>query len=64
MVRILEERIFEDSKRYISIACLSTDSKPTADIVTGSSAIEVDTSDAYLFDEVSGAWIKAGGDDA
>lgn len=64
MVRILEERIFEDKKKYISCACLSTDTKPTEDIVTGSSAIEVDTADAYLFDEVSGDWIKAGGDGA
>ena len=64
MIRILDERIFEDKKRYVSIACLSTDTKPTNDIVTGSSAIEVDTSDAYLFDEVSGTWIKAGGEGA
>ena len=61
MVRILEQRIIEGNKKYIDCACLSNDTKPTADIVTGSTALEVDTSDAYFFDEVSGTWIKAAG---
>ena len=36
MVRILHERIIEGNKKYIEAAGLSTDSKPTANIVTGS----------------------------
>ena len=45
-------------KSLIQIACLSTNTKPTAGIVTGSVAIEVDTGDFYLFDEVSATWNK------
>lgn len=61
MVRILEQRIIEGNKKYIECACLSTDSKPAADIATGSNALEVDTSDVYFFDEVSSTWIKSAG---
>ena len=56
MVRILEERTFVPDKKYIEAAGLSTDSKPTANIVTGSKFIEVDTGTVYFFDEVSNAW--------
>lgn len=61
MIRILEERIIEGNKKYIEAMGLSTDSKPTAGIVTGSVFVEVDKSDAYFFNETSGAWVKAGG---
>ena len=44
MVRILTETIVEGIKRYIEAACLSTDTKPVDDLVTGSVMIEVDTS--------------------
>ena len=56
MVRILEERTFVPDKKYIEAAGLSTDSKPKANIVTGSQFIEVDTGTVYFFDEVSNAW--------
>ena len=36
MIRITHERIIEGNKKYIEAAGLSTDSKPTVDIVTGS----------------------------
>jgi hypothetical protein len=55
MVRILEERTFVPDKKYIEAAGLSTDTKPEANIVTGSSFLEVDTGDAYLFDETAAA---------
>lgn len=58
MVRILTERIIEENKRYIEAAGLSTDSKPTADIVTGSVFVEVNTGDGYLFNEAAAAWVK------
>lgn len=58
MVRILTERIVEGNKRYIEAAGLSTDSKPTADIVTGSVFVEVNTGDGYLFNEAASAWVK------
>jgi hypothetical protein len=55
MVRILVQNTFDSEKNYIEAAGLSTDTKPETDIVTGSSFIEVDTGDAYLFDESAAA---------
>ena len=61
MVRILTETIVEGIKRYIEAACLSTDTKPVDDLVTGSVMIEVDTSKAYMYDEDSSEWVELGG---
>ena len=59
MVRILKDQVFQDGKHYIEAAGLSTDSKPTAGIVTGSVFVEVDTGDGYLFKEAdSPEWVK------
>lgn len=59
MVRILVENTFVEGKTYIEAAGLSTDSKPTAGIVTGSLFMEVNTGDVYAFDETSdGTWNK------
>lgn len=58
MVRVLNERIIEGNKKFIEAAGLSTDSKPTANLVTGSKFTEADTGDVYLFDEVGGTWAK------
>ena len=57
MVRILTETIVEGTKRYIEAACLSTDTKPVDDLVTGSVLIEVDMSKAYMYDEDSSEWV-------
>lgn len=61
MIRKIVNRAYNDDLRYVEISCLSTDTKPTEGIVTGSVAMEVDTGDAYFFDEESGTWKKAGG---
>ena len=59
MVRILTENAFVEGKNYIEAAGLSTDSKPTAGIVTGSLFMEVDSGDIYAFDETGdGTWNK------
>lgn len=59
LVRILTERTFTGNTRYIEAAGLSTDSKPTAGIVTGSLFLEVDSGDVYAFAEGdSPAWNK------
>lgn len=58
MVRILTERIIEGNKKYIEAAALSTDSKPTADLVTGSVLVTVDNGKCYLFNETSGSWVE------
>lgn len=57
MVRILVQNGFDGEKNYIEAAGLSTDSKPTGNIVTGSLFLEVDTGDVYAFAEGdSPAW--------
>lgn len=56
MVRILVHNGFDEEKDYIEAAGLSTDSKPSENIVTGSLFMEVDTGDIYAFDETGAAW--------
>ena len=56
MIRALVEQTFDASKKYLVLAGLSTDSKPTTGIVTGSKFIEVDTGVNYVFDEVGCTW--------
>lgn len=56
MIRNLVENSFTGEKKYIEAAGLSTDSKPTSGIVTGSVFLEVDTGKVYLFDEVGSQW--------
>ena len=58
MVRKVEDCVFNDGKHYIKAYGLSTDSKPTDGIITGSSFNEVDTGKRFLFDEVSKTWTE------
>lgn len=63
MVRISKITDFYDSetnsaKQLVSVACLSTDTKPTVGIATGSDLTEVDTGTVYFFDEASGDWVE------
>ena len=58
MIRKLVENAYADGKNYVELACLSSDTKPTAGIVTGSLALEVDTGDMYAFDETGAEWDK------
>ena len=63
MIRTLELKPFTDGLNLVKLAGLSTDTKPTTGIVTGSEFLEVDTGDVYAFAEGdSPAWnkIKAG----
>lgn len=66
MVAYIKKRLYSwmpgnIQKLYVEVACLSTDSKPTTDIVTGSFAIEVDTGFLYVFDADSATWNNIGG---
>lgn len=36
----------------------STDTKPTTNLVNGSTFVEVDTGDLYLFNEATSSWVK------
>jgi len=62
MINVVKEDnvIFTDWGRTSlqEMFCLSTDTKPTEGLQTGSVAIEVDTGDGYLFDSVSQTWKK------
>lgn len=61
MLRITKEKEVQnmpslDAVKYVEGFCLSTDTKPTDRIATGSNIIEVDTGDVYFFDEESASW--------
>ena len=59
MIRKLVENTFTDGKKYVEIACLHDDTKPTGGMATGSLAMEVDTGDIYAYDETGdGTWGK------
>lgn len=58
MIRILESRIIDGAASYIECACLSTDTKPTEHVCTGSLALEVDTGDVYAYNETVAEWDK------
>lgn len=60
MIRAIVERAFTPEKNYVELFGLSTDSKPTTGIVTGSVFVEVDTVKAYLFNETASAWVEVG----
>jgi len=60
MVRIVEEKIIDENKRYIEAYGLSTDTKPTELLITGSIFVEVNTGNAYLWDETGATWNKVG----
>lgn len=62
MIRIIVDRTFEGGKNYIEAAGLSTDTKPTGTIITGSLFLEADTGKVYVYDETGdGAWTEIGG---
>ena len=61
MVRVLNERIFGDGKKFIEGACVDADvtNLPTTGIVTGSKMTCADSGDVYMFAEGdSPAWGK------
>lgn len=59
MIRYLIHRPTTDGKVYAVIAGLSTDTKPTAGLITGSRFVAADTGAAYLFNETASAWAKS-----
>ena len=61
MIRILNERVFEDGKLLIEGACVDADvtDLPKTGIVTGSTMTCADSGDVYMFAEGdSPAWGK------
>ena len=53
---------YNNGVRYVRFDghCLSTDTKPVANVLNGSSLIEMDTGIIYFFDEESGSWLAFG----
>lgn len=45
-----------DAVLYIEGFCVSTDTKPTDRIATGSNIIEVDTGNVFFYDEEAATW--------
>ena len=58
MIRFYKSEQADNEKIMIEIACLSTDTKPTDGIATGSLALEVNTGKLYAFDEVGENWAE------
>jgi hypothetical protein len=56
VIRILLDKTFDNEHHYIHAVGLSTDTKPTTGIITGSKFVAVDTGTGYLFDEAAGEW--------
>ena len=56
MIREIVHRTFADGKVYSEFAGISTDTKPTTGIITGSKFTEADTGIEYRFDEESRTW--------
>ena len=46
------------NKEIIEYVGLSTDEKPTGLIVTGSTFLEIDTGDVYIFNEEAPEWVQ------
>lgn len=57
-IRIKESTTYEDGKQYVELALTSDDTKPTDGIATGSTAMEADTGDTYMYDEDAQTWSK------
>lgn len=54
MVTVLRKIVYD---QWIhDVRCLSTDTKPTEHIANGSTCLEIDTGDLYVFDAENGEW--------
>ena len=60
MVRIIENTLFNGGKAFIRAAGLSTDTKPTGNIITGSKFYEVNTGAEFAYDEDGEQWDQVG----
>ena len=58
MVRVTNAGIKVNGVQYVEFAGLSTDTKPTNGIATGSLFLEVDTGDVFAYDEAGSEWNK------
>ena len=47
-----------EGNAYVEIACLSTDTKPTGNFLTGSILTEVNTGKVYFYNRAGAAWVE------
>lgn len=59
MIRTIYKKHHEQGNFYIVAVGLSTDEKPTQNLVTGSTFYEIDTGAVYRYDETGGGWLEA-----
>ena len=57
-MRNIVEKTFDSTHKYIEWYGLSTETKPTTGIVTGSTAYEIDTKTYYMFEETNTEWYE------
>lgn len=58
MIRTIESKLTDTNRAYVELAGLSTDTKPTDGLATGSIFTEVDTGTVFFFNDASGTWIE------
>lgn len=58
MIRVTYAGLMTDGKQYLEFSGLSTDEKPTHDVLNGSLFHEVDTATIYAYDEATQTWYK------
>lgn len=58
MIRTIESKLTDTNRAYVELAGLSTDTKPTDGLATGSIFTEVDTGTVFFFNEASETWVE------
>lgn len=58
MIRTIESKLIDTNRAYVELAGLSTDTKPTDGLATGSIFTEVDTGTVFFFDDASDTWVE------
>lgn len=58
MIRTIESKLTDTNRAYVELAGLSTDTKPTDGLATGSIFTEVDTGTVFFFDDASDTWVE------
>ena len=51
------ERVIDGKKKYAEFTGLSSETKPTENLVTGSLFHEVDTASVYAYNATAGEWV-------
>lgn len=58
MIRTIESKLTDTNRAYAELAGLSSDTKPTDGLATGSIFTEVDTGTVFFFDDASDTWVE------